>query len=368
MVQRINSGRGKNPGPVYYTGMERGDSMTINYVKKLPTVEEIYEKYPLSAELERVKRERDGEIARVFTREDNRFLMIIGPCSAHNVDAVCDYVSHLAALQEKVKDRVILVPRIYTNKPRTLGTGYKGMLHQPDHQKKSDMAAGLIAIRQMHIRALSESHLPAADEMLYPGNYPYLADVLSYVAIGARSVENQEHRLTVSGLDIPVGMKNPTDGGLKVMLDSIFAAHNSHEFAYNGWAVRTTGNPFAHAVLRGSVDREGNHIPNYHYEDLMKLARLYKERHFPNPFIVVDTNHSNSGKKYHEQVRIAREVMLNRRHSAVLRDMVRGFMVESYLVEGAQEPTGNEYGKSITDPCLGWEDSEKLVLEIADLV
>lgn len=341
--------------------------MAINYVRRLPTVEEIIDTYPLPHHLRDVRSERDREIKAVFTREDDRFLMIIGPCSAHNTDAVCEYVNRLARLQERVRERVILIPRIYTNKPRTLGTGYKGMFHQPDHQKKSDLVAGLTAIRQMHIRALAESHLPAADEMLYPGNYPYLADLLSYVAIGARSIENQEHRLTVSGLDIPVGMKNPPDGGMKTMLDGIFAAHNPHVFAYNGWEVETPGNPLAHAILRGSVDREGNHIPNYHYEDLVKLARLYKERHFPNPLIVVDTNHSNSGKKYHEQVRIAREIMMNRSHSAVLRDIVRGLMVESYLLEGAQDPSGNEYGKSITDPCLGWEDSEKLVLDVAEL-
>ncbi len=342
--------------------------MSFEYVQKLPTVEEILESQPLSGDLRELKEKRDKKIKAVFEGRDDRFLLIIGPCSAHNVDAVCEYVTRLSVLQEKVEDRILIIPRIYTNKPRTTGTGYKGMFHQPDHKKKSDIVQGLKAIRHMHIRALSESHLPAADEMLYPGNFPYLADVLSYIAIGARSVENQQHRLTVSGVDIPVGMKNPTAGDLKVMLDSIYAAQQPHVFVYNGWEVSTTGNPLAHAILRGSVDREGNHLPNYHYEHLMRLVEMYEERDVHNPLIVVDTNHSNSGKKFREQPRIAKEIMQSRSNSDNLKKMVKGLMIESYILEGSQDSHGNDFGRSITDPCLGWEDSEKLVLDLAALV
>jgi len=341
--------------------------LSIIYIQKLPSPADILDNLPLSEDLKYVKKQRDMEIQNIFLGKDKRFLLIIGPCSAHNEDAVCEYVARLSKLQEKVSSKLILIPRIYTNKPRTTGTGYKGMLHQPDHQKKPDLALGLKAIRQMHIRALKESHLSAADEMLYPGNYPYLADLLSYVAIGARSVENQQHRLTVSGLDIPVGMKNPTSGDVRVMLDSVFAAQTPHVFIYNDWEVSTTGNPLAHAVLRGSVDRYGNHVANYHYDDLVELANLYEERKLQNPLVVIDTNHSNSGKKYKEQIRIAKEVMLNRRHSSLLRNTIKGLMIESYLLEGAQGPDGDEYGKSITDPCLGWEDSERLVYDLAEL-
>lgn len=342
--------------------------MPITYKEQLPSVEEVRASLPISAELAAVKADRDRQLARIMRGEDSRFLVIIGPCSAHNEDALTEYVVRLAKVQEQVKDVLMLVPRVYTNKPRTTGIGYKGMLHQPDHQKEPDMVKGLNAIRKMHLRALSESHLSAADEMLYPGNYVYLEDLLSYVAVGARSVENQQHRLTISGLDIPVGMKNPTSGDLKVMVDSIEAGQNPHVFIYNGWQVETPGNPLAHAVIRGAVDREGRSIPNYHFEELLYLAQMYNDRNLENPAIIVDTNHSNSGKKYMEQPRIAKEVLRSRQHSDVVKNLVKGFMIESYLLPGKQDPNGNEFGRSITDPCLGWDDSEKLLLELADTV
>lgn len=336
--------------------------------RKLPTAEDLHQKFPFPDELIDVKAARDNEIRKVFQGEDNRLILIIGPCSAHEEDAVSEYVSRLARLQEKVSDKVILIPRIYTNKPRTTGQGYKGMLHQPDLSKDANMVAGLEAIRHMHLRILDESRLPAADEMLYPENYPYLSDLLSYVAIGARSVENQQHRLTVSGFDIPVGMKNPTSGDLGVMLDSIFASQSSHIFVYNRWEVQTEGNPLAHGVLRGAIDRDGRYIPNYHYESLIKAAEKYCERNLKNPAIIVDTNHANSGKLYYEQPRIVREVMHSRKHSDLLGRIIKGFMIESYLLEGSQPSSGHEFGKSITDPCLGWEASEKLIYDIAEWV
>ena len=342
--------------------------MSFNYIHKYPSPEEILENQPLAPELQKIKSARDAEIRGIFTGEDRRLLVLIGPCSAHQADAVYEYVTRLSRLQERVRDKIVLVPRIYTNKPRTTGRGYKGMLHQPDHRDKPDMTKGLKAIREMHIKALSLSRLPAADEMLYPGNYPYLADLLAYVAIGARSVENQGHRLTVSGLDIPVGMKNPTSGDFRVMLDSVDAAHQPHVFVYNGWEVETKGNPLVHCVVRGAVDRYGNHSPNYHYEDLVLLAEMYRDRSLENPSIIVDSNHSNSAKVFREQPRIVMEVIRSLRYSELLRTMVKGFMIESYLLEGAQDASGEEFGKSITDPCLGWEDSERLVLELADTV
>jgi 3-deoxy-7-phosphoheptulonate synthase len=295
-------------------------------------------------------------------------LLVIGPCSADNEDAVCEYIARLAGLQEKVQDRLILIPRIYTNKPRTTGTGYKGMVHQPDPHKAPNIAEGIKAIRRMHIRALRESHLTAADEMLYPGNAPYLEDLLSYNAIGARSVENQQHRLTASGLDVPVGMKNPTSGDVQVMLNAVYAAQQSHIFVYTRWEVKTTGNPYAHAILRGAVDPYGNCIPNYHYETLVKAADAYLERNLVNPLIIVDTNHANSNKKFDQQPRIAMEVMQSRRNSSQLRDIVKGLMIESYLAEGAQKIDENAYGKSITDPCLGWEATEDCVKRLAEMV
>ncbi|MDD5457034.1 MAG: 3-deoxy-7-phosphoheptulonate synthase [Candidatus Margulisbacteria bacterium] len=342
--------------------------MAFEYIRKIPEVTDILKEMPLSPELQKIKAQRDREIKDIFTQKSNKLLIIIGPCSAHDEEAVCDYNAKLGKLQQRVNDRLVLVPRIYTNKPRTTGEGYKGMAHQPRHQEEPNMVEGLKAIRRMHIRSLKESGLAAADEMLYPENYPYLADVLSYVAIGARSVENQKHRLTVSGLDIPVGMKNPTSGDFDVMLNSVKAAQLSHVFSYNGWEVKTSGNPLAHCVLRGAMDHFGQHIPNYHYEDLIILAEMYLKRSLKNPAVIVDTNHSNSGKKCNEQPRIALEVLRSMNHSGVLKNLVKGFMIESFLVEGAQKANENIYGKSITDPCLGWESSEKLVLEIADMV
>lgn len=341
--------------------------MSMEYIQKFPSVGEILENNPVPENLKKIKIERDKEILDVLRGDNNRILLIIGPCSAHDEDAVIEYVVRLARLQEKVKERIVIIPRIYTNKPRTTGVGYKGMLHQPDHTQKPNMAKGLKAIRRMHIRSLSESGLSSADEMLYPSNYPYLEDLLAYVAIGARSVENQQHRLTVSGIDIPVGMKNPTAGDLRIMIDSIYAAQSRHVFVYNEWEVATTGNPLAHAVLRGAVDKNGNHIPNYHYEDLVRLAAMYQDRALQNPSIIVDTNHSNSAKQYKEQPRIALEVMRNVQSSQILKTMFKGFMIESYILEGSQDSNGSDFGKSITDPCLGWEDSERLVLNLAEL-
>lgn len=340
--------------------------MSMEYIQKYPSVAEIIETIPVPEDLKKIKEDRDKEIADIFTGKDNRIALVIGPCSAHNEDAVVEYVERLARIQEEVKEKILIIPRIYTNKPRTTGVGYKGMLHQPDHTGKPNMSRGLKSIRKMHIKVLSASHLSSADEMLYPSNYPYLEDLLSYVAIGARSVENQQHRLTVSGLDVPVGMKNPTAGDMRVMIDSIYAAQSPHVFVYNDWEVATTGNPMAHAVLRGAVDRNGNNIPNYHYEDLLNLGVMLKERNFLNPGIIVDTNHANSGKRYQEQPRIAMEVMRNIRDCDYVKSMFKGFMIESYLLEGAQDGNGEEFGKSITDPCLGWEDSRELILKLAE--
>ena len=342
--------------------------MSFQYIREMPDVRKILDTIPVPEALKKVKEIRDKEIMSVFKRESEKFLVIIGPCSADNEDSVCEYVSKLSKLQDEVKEKLILIPRIYTNKPRTTGEGYKGMAHQPKPSEAPNMVKGLKAIRKMHIRALKESHLSAADEMLYPGNYPYLADLLSYVAIGARSVENQLHRLTVSGLDIPVGMKNPTGGDLEVMLNSVQAAQMPHVFVYNGWEVKTSGNSLTHCIVRGAVDQYGTNFPNFHYEDLRRLAEAYKKRNLSNPAIVVDTNHANSNKKFAEQPRIAKEVMRSRQNSKTLRNKVKGLMIESYLIEGTQKISENVYGKSITDPCLGWEDSEKLVKDLAEYV
>jgi 3-deoxy-7-phosphoheptulonate synthase len=342
--------------------------MSFEYIRTIPKAESILSEMPLSKDLAQFKEQRDHEVIAVINCKSDKFLVIIGPCSADNEDAVCEYVSRLARLQAQVKNRLILIPRVYTNKPRTTGEGYKGMGHQPDPNDEPNMAEGIRSIRRMHIRALQESHLTSADEMLYPGNYPYLADVLSYVAIGARSVENQEHRLTVSGLDIPAGMKNPTSGDFTVMLNSIQAAQTGHVFVYNGWEAKTSGNPYAHAILRGAVDYSGRSIPNYHYEDMLRLAEMYAKRNLANPTVIVDTNHANSNKKYGEQPHIAMEVVYSVRNSSILRSFVKGVMIESYLIEGSQSVTGKTFGQSITDPCLGWDDSEKLVLKIADYI
>lgn len=342
--------------------------MSFKYIREIPQPVEILGSMPLPASLAEVKNDRDGDIRAVFTRGADKLILIIGPCSAHDEDAVCDYIARLARVQAEVKDRIIIIPRIYTNKPRTTGIGYKGMAHQPNPQEEPNIVEGIKAIRKMHLRALKESHLPAADEMLYPGNYPYLEDVLSYVAVGARSVENQAHRLTCSGLDIPAGMKNPTSGDMEVTLNSIQAAQAPHVFSYNRWEVKTSGNPLAHAVLRGAVDPHGVTVPNYHYEDLIWFAEAYQKRGLANPTVIVDTNHANSNKKFAEQPRIAMEVMQSRRHSSLLKDTIRGFMIESFIEEGNQKVTENVYGKSITDPCLGWRDSEKLIRDLAAMV
>lgn len=342
--------------------------MSFEYVREIPQPKAILADMPLSLELTSIKRRCDQEIRAVFTRQSDKLVLVIGPCSAHDEEAVCDYIGRLAKLQAEVKDAIIIIPRIYTNKPRTTGIGYKGMAHQPDLAQEPNIVEGIKAIRKMHIRALKESHLPAADEMLYPGNYPYLEDVLAYVAVGARSVENQAHRLTCSGLDIPAGMKNPTSGDIDVTLNSIQAAQAPHVFSYNRWEVKTPGNPLAHAVLRGAVDPHGVNVPNYHYEDLVWFAEAYQKRGLANPTMIVDTNHANSNKKFAEQPRIALEVMRSSQHSPMLKGMIRGFMIESFIEEGAQKTDGNVYGKSITDPCLGWKDSEKLIRDLAALV
>lgn len=342
--------------------------MSFTYLQKIPDAKEILDSLPLPGDLKEIKAVRDKEIEDIFTGVSGKFLLIIGPCSAHDEDAVCEYVSRLGTLQADVKEKIVLVPRIYTNKPRTTGIGYKGMMHQPNPFEAPNIVEGIKAIRKMHIRALLESRLSAADEMLYPGNYPYLEDVLSYVAIGARSVENQQHRLTVSGLDIPVGMKNPTSGDIEVMLNSVQAAQAPHVFSYNGWEVKTSGNPLAHCILRGAVNKYGQNIPNYHFEDLIALAETYLTRAFDNPAIIVDTNHANSNKKYEQQPRISIEIMQSREQSELLKGLVKGLMIESYLVGGAQSISENVYGKSITDPCLGWEESAILVKRIAEFI
>jgi len=340
--------------------------MSFEFIKKLPTPAEIREQYPLPPTLAEIKQSRDAEIKDVITGKSNKFLVIIGPCSADNEDAVCDYVSRLARVYEKVREKLILIPRIYTNKPRTTGEGYKGIVHQPDPEKKPDFLAGLIAMRKMHIRAIEESGLTAADEMLYPENWRYVSDILSYVAIGARSVEDQQHRLTVSGFDVPAGMKNPTSGDLSVMLNSVYAAQHPHSFIYRGWEVTTTGNALAHTVLRGAVNKHGNNLPNYHYEDLNLLLEMYGRMDLLNPACVIDANHSNSGKQFDQQIRIAKEVMHSRKLNTDIHRLVKGVMIESYIEEGSQKVGGGVYGKSITDPCLGWEASEKLLYELAE--
>ncbi len=336
------------------------------FIRKLPMPAEIKDQYPLTDAVKKIKEKRDEEIAKVFKGESDKFILVIGPCSADHEESVMDYTERLAKVQEQVKDKLIIIPRIYTNKPRTTGQGYMGMVHQPDPEKEEDMLEGLIAIRRLHTKAIEETGLTCADEMLYPENYKYLDDLLSYVAIGARSVENQQHRLTASGMNIPAGMKNPTSGGLSVMLNSIIAAQVPHKFIYRGWEVKTMGNPMAHAILRGSVNKHGQNIPNYHYEDLCLLHDLYCERNLENMAVVIDTNHNNSGKKHLEQVRIAQEVMNSRKYNPDIKKMVKGFMIESYIEDGAQKIGEGIYGKSITDPCLGWEKSERLILDIAE--
>ena len=341
--------------------------MNLEFKRKLPTLQEIKAMYPIDDTLAEFKKETDRTLKNIFEGKDDRLLLVIGPCSADREDAVLDYIGRLRIVQEKVRDKIVIVPRIYTNKPRTTGDGYKGMLHQPDPHESENMLKGLIAIRKLHIKALQETGFSCADEMLYPENHFYLSDVLSYVAVGARSVENQFHRLTASGLDIPVGMKNPTSGDLAVMMNSIRAAQHPHTFVYTGWEVNSKGNTLAHAILRGSVDRYGQTIPNYHYEDLQTLCQMYAQAGLANPAVIVDTNHSNSAKKYDEQPRIAKEIMHSTRCDKDIYKLVKGLMIESYIEDGAQSLGCGVYGKSITDPCLGWEKTERLIFELADL-
>ena len=342
--------------------------MNMIFKRKLPDSNVIKEMYPLTAELVEKKKQNDKAIEDVFTNKSNKLILIIGPCSADREDAVLEYIERLRILQEKVAEKILIIPRIYTNKPRTTGEGYKGMFHQPDPNSLPDMLKGLIAIRKLHIKAFEQSGFTCADEMLYPENYQYLTDVLSYVAVGARSVENQQHRLVSSGLTIPVGMKNPTSGDLSVMMNSITASQRSHTFVYSGWEVESKGNPLSHAILRGSVNKYGRSLPNYHYEDLQTLSELYeKNPNLQNPAVIIDANHNNSGKKFEQQIRIAKEVLHSTRHNQDINKLVKGLMIESYLEDGCQKPEEGVYGKSITDPCLGWQKTERLVLDLAEL-
>ena len=340
--------------------------MAMEFHIKLPIPQQIKEQYPLKSEVVEKKAKRDEEIKNVFTGDSEKFILIIGPCSADSEEPVMDYIHRLCKLQEKVKDNILIIPRIYTNKPRTTGEGYKGMIHQPDPNQKPDMLKGLLAIRHLHTRAIDETGFSCADEMLYPENYRYLDDLLGYIAIGARSVENQQHRLVSSGMTVPVGMKNPTSGDFSVMLNSITAAQHPHDFIYRGWEVSTTGNDLAHAILRGSVNKHGQAIPNYHYEDLIRLYETYSSKNLANMSVIVDTNHSNSNKQFGEQVRISKEILHSMRHCGDIKRMVKGLMIESYIEDGCQKIGDGVYGKSITDPCLGWKKTEKLVLDIAD--
>ncbi len=342
--------------------------MDMKFFRKLPVPKELKEQFPADERIVKIKQERDPEIRRIFEGKSDKLLLIIGPCSADREDAVLDYLTRLSKVQEKVKDKIMIIPRVYTNKPRTTGGGYKGLVHQPDPEKKPDMLQGIIAVRELHQRAILESGLTCADEMLYPENHRYVSDLLSYVAIGARSVEDQQHRLTASGVGIPVGMKNPTGGDLSVMMNSITAAQGQHVFLYRGWEVQSLGNSYAHALLRGYVDKHGKTYSNYHYEDLNELFELYQESSLKNPGVIIDTNHANSGKHYLEQIRIAKEVMHSCHLSKDIRGLVKGLMIESYIEDGNQPVGGGCYGKSITDPCLGWEKSERLIYEIADLL
>lgn len=342
--------------------------MDMKFFRKLPVPKDLKEQFPADERIVKIKKERDPEIRRIFEGKSDKLLLIIGPCSADREDAVLDYVTRLSKVQEKVKDKIMIIPRIYTNKPRTTGGGYKGLVHQPDPEKKPDMLQGIIAVRELHQKAILESGLTCADEMLYPENHRYVSDLLSYVAIGARSVEDQQHRLTASGVGIPVGMKNPTGGDLSVMMNSITAAQGQHVFLYRGWEVQSLGNPYAHALLRGYVDKHGKTYSNYHYEDLNELFELYQEHELKNLGVIIDTNHANSGKHYLEQIRIAKEVLHSCRLSKDIKGLVKGLMIESYIEDGNQPIGGGCYGKSITDPCLGWEKSERLIYEIADLL
>ena len=340
--------------------------MQMHFHRKLPIPKEVKAEYPVTEEMAQIKAARDESIRAVFDGTSDKFLLIIGPCSADHKEPVLEYMSRLRRIEEQVKDKIVIIPRIYTNKPRTTGQGYKGMLHQPDPEEKPDMYKGIVAIRELHLAALRDYGFSCADEMLYPDNYRYLSDLLSYVAVGARSVENQEHRLVASGIGAPVGMKNPTGGDLSVMMNAIVASQSSHTFIYRGWEVTSDGNPYAHAILRGYLDNSGRSISNYHYEDLLRVEELYEKSNLTNPSVIVDTNHNNSGKQYLEQVRIAKDIVHSRRENPVIRRLVKGLMIESYLEDGACKPEEHIFGKSITDPCLGWEKTEKLIYKIAD--
>lgn len=341
--------------------------MDMEFLRKLPTPAEVKEEFPVSQKIADIKDARDKEIREIFEGKKDKLILVIGPCSADNEDAVIDYISRLRRVQEKVEDKIFMIPRIYTNKPRTIGVGYKGMLHQPDPEKDEDMLKGILAIRGLHSRAVEETGFTCADEMLYPENHRYLSDLLSYVAVGARSVENQQHRLTASGVGIPVGMKNPTGGDISVMMNSITAAQTGHTYIYRGWEVKTKGNPYTHAILRGYVDKFGRNIPNYHYEDLQNLLEAYQEKEFDNPAVIIDTNHSNSGKQFLEQIRISKDILHSCKVSKDIHNLVKGLMIESYIEDGTQKIGEGVYGKSITDPCLGWEKTEKLIYELAEL-
>lgn len=340
--------------------------MNMIFYRKLPIPKEVKAQFPLTEEMKKCKEIRDEEIKKIFTGESDKFILVIGPCSADNDVSVLDYIERLKRVSEKVEDKIIIIPRIYTNKPRTTGDGYKGMLHQPDPNEKPDMLKGIIAIRKLHMQALKDYGLSSADEMLYPDNHRYLSDLLSYIAVGARSVENQQHRLTASGLDIPAGLKNPTGGDLSVMMNSITAAQHPHTFIYRGWEVESTGNPLAHAILRGYQTTDGKNVSNYHYEDLLRLCELYGERGLNNPAVIIDTNHANSGKRYNEQIRISMDVLHSMKENRDIRKICKGLMIESYIEDGCQKVNGGVYGQSITDPCLGWEKTEKLIYDIAD--
>ena len=340
--------------------------MQMNFHRKLPIPQEVKKEYPLTERMEQVKAERDASIRAVFDGSLDKFILVVGPCSADHSEPVLEYISRLRRIEEQVSDKIIIIPRIYTNKPRTTGQGYKGMLHQPDPEAKPDMYKGIVAIRELHLAALRDYDFSCADEMLYPENYRYLSDLLSYVAIGARSVENQQHRLTASGIVAPVGMKNPTGGDLSVMMNSIVAAQSSHTFIYRGWEVTSDGNPYAHAILRGYLDYSGRSVSNYHYEDLLRVEELYEKSNLTNPSVIVDTNHNNSGKKYLEQVRIAKDIVHSRNQNPDIKRLVKGLMIESYLEDGACKAEEHIFGKSITDPCLGWEKTERLIFDIAE--
>jgi 3-deoxy-7-phosphoheptulonate synthase len=342
--------------------------MGFNYQYSLPTSKEMQQEIPMASALVDLKAKQDKDLKNILSGRSDKFLVIIGPCSAHDEAAILDYVTRLAQTQSKTEEKLLIIPRIYTNKPRTTGVGYKGMLHQPNPTQKPNMVEGIRAIRRLHLKVIETSEMAAADEMLYPGNYPYLEDILAYVAIGARSTENQQHRLTASGFDVPAGFKNPMSGDFQVMLNSVAAAQIGHVFSYNNWQVETAGNPYAHAIVRGAFNRWGYHIPNYHFDHLVQLAEYYQQRGLENPAAIIDTNHSNSGKRFKEQPRIAMEVLNNRRHSSEVKRLVKGLMIESFIKEGSQSPAGTEYGQSITDPCLGWKETEVLLNNIAEQI